>query len=715
MTNRFHSPNWHRVARLCPRVRPNVRVHYHRYRGQSWYVLQDPATGKIHRLTPAAYTFVKSLDGETTVDAIWHQMAADLEDDAPAQEDIISLLAELHQADILNGRQAPDGEALQYQMARQRRAALINAVRHPLSTTIPLWDADEFLNRHAEKARVLFNRSGLFLWCVVVLPALFLSAFYVRELWNQAYEDLISVKGLLISAFVFPVMKLIHEAGHAFALKSFGGSVHRTGVILVAFLPMPYVDASGAAALPSKAERTIVGAAGMMAELFVAALAVYFWSTAEPGFARDVALCTISIAVVSVLVVNGNPLMRFDGYYILTDVVELPNLAQRSSKFWSRRLAYWLAGVRDERPEYDSFSERVWFACYGPLAFVYRIVVILGLSLWVAKEYLAAGIALAALALLNAIAVPAASGAARMLRQADAQGISRMARSRIGAISTAAAILIFVVPLPLSTRSEAIVGLPETAYVRASVDGFVATVHASPADRVAVGDPVVTLQNAPLTTSLGLDRARLMELQARLTAEQFNERALAEVTRAEIAEAQQKLNATEVKIGQLTLSSGQSGTVVSPAGTDLAGRYFNKGEVIAIIRPDEARLLRVLVRQDDIELVRQRASNVNVLLASDLDAGLRARVVREVPAAGKDLPSRALTVAGGGQLSEEAGDNGEARASESVFVVELELEKSIEKPAFGSRAYVRFDHGVESFASQAYRRLRQLFLTQFNA
>jgi len=715
MTKSFHSSQWHRVARSTPKFNSHVCVQHHRYRGQAWYVLHEPATGKVHRVTPLAFAFLRLLDGETTVESVWTSLIDRLEDNAPSQDEMIQLLAELHEAGILRGQPLPDVHELQHHVQKQRRAKLVNAVRHPLSVTVPLWDADAFLGRHLGKYASAFSVPGFLVWCAITMPALVMAALYYRELASAIVDSRLAMSNLFLLGLVFPFMKAIHEAGHACALKAFGGSVNRTGIILIAFLPMPYVDASSAALMPGRLRRMVVGAAGMMAELLVAAVAVLIWLSVEPGVIRSIAASCIAVAAISVLVVNGNPLLRFDGYFILTDLFGLPNLAQRSSKFWSRRVARLLTGVRDDTHEHASIGERVWFAVYGPLAFAYRQIVLLSLALWVATEYLVVGVVIAIISLLAGIVVPAAKGLARLMQQADARGVLRSARLRVGALVLAGVSALVLVPVPQSTVSEGILALPDDAFVRTPIDGFVNVVHASVGQRVRAGDPIVTRENLELATEVVIERARIAELTARLAAERFANRSRAQITQTEMNEALDRLSTVGRKVEHLVSRAGIDGTLFGTNSDRLDGRLVRKGETIAVVQPDHGWLVRAIVRQYDIELVRDSVTRVRIKLVSDPADAHEARVVREVPAAGQHLPSRALTVAGGGQLPVAANDEGEVRSAERSFEVELEFLEALKAPMFGVRALVRFDHRPEPLAVQAYRRLRQLLLSHFHA
>lgn len=713
----FHSPHWFRVADLTPRLRHHTTVSHHRYQRRSWYVMHDRATGKVHRFTPAAYAFVKALDGKSTVDEIWRRLAVDLAVDAPSQHDIVTLLVELHEADILQGHRPPDAAELHHHVARQRRTPWINALKNPLSVTIPLWDPDALLTRHQWVARLLFHGGSLLLWCLLVLPALFLAAAYSADLFETARTELLSGSGLLVTGLVFPVMKFFHEAGHALAVKAYGGSVHRTGLIIIGIFPIPYVDASTAATFPRKGERIVVGAAGMAAELAIAAVALYTWIVVEPGLIRDIAFSTIAVATISIAIVNGNPLLRFDGYFILCDLIEMPNLAQRSTRYWGQRLSRVFANVQDQTPQHTTGLERAWFIAYGPLASVYRVVVLLGLSIWIATEYLAVGVVLASVALFSSLVLPSVKGVRHLLRQADGQGKLSSAYWRLTTVMLVFASFLAFVPVPMSTLSEGVVALPETAYLRAAADGFVHQVHAPFGSRVEPGHAILTKDNITLTSEVRIARIRMDELTARYTAEQFADRVAAEITRAQLDEVRQQLELAENRVVRLVATSQQLGEFVATSTRDLADRFFAKGETIGIVSPNVATRIHALVGQEDIELVRSRLQTVNVLAISDLTTPRQARIVREVPAAGFDLPSHALTVAGGGQLPTRDATSGgaPAKSTQRVFLIELDLEDPLPPRIFGGRVYVRFEHQPEPLIFRGYRRIRQLLLSNFHA
>ena len=165
--------------------------------------------------------------------------------------------------------------------------------------------------------------------------------------------------------FSYPLVKLLHEFGHAFAVKRWGGEVHEIGILFLVFMPIPYVDASAASVFPGKHRRMVVGAAGIAVELFLAAIATFVWVSVEPGWTRHVAYAVMLVGGVSTLLFNGNPLLRFDGYYVFADAVEIPNLASKANRYVASLAQRFVLGMRRARVPETSPGEAPWLVGYA--------------------------------------------------------------------------------------------------------------------------------------------------------------------------------------------------------------------------------------------------------------------------------------------------------------------------------------------------------------
>ena len=331
MSGALTSNQWFRVAGLTPCLRGHLRVHRHVYRGRVWYVIEDRVAGRQHRFNPAAYRVLRMFDGKSTLQSIWDQLLVELRDDSPTQDEIVNLLGQLNASDLVSFDATADVAELFERREKQDRQRLMSRLLNPMSLRFPLWDPDVFLRHLARWARPVPMWLTVALWLAVVVPALILVPPHWSELTLNFGDRLMSADNLWVLALTFPLLKAAHEVAHGLVVRLRGGEVHEMGLMLLVLYPVPYVDASAANAFVRKGYRILVGMAGMLAEVWLAAIAFFFWLVLEPGIARSVMYNLVVVGSVSTVLFNANPLLRYDGYYVLSDLLEIPNLGQRSN------------------------------------------------------------------------------------------------------------------------------------------------------------------------------------------------------------------------------------------------------------------------------------------------------------------------------------------------------------------------------------------------
>jgi putative peptide zinc metalloprotease protein len=443
----LHSPSWYRVAQLRPRLRGHARIHRHHYRGELWYVLEDRVSRRMHRFNPAAYYIVGLLDGRRTVHEIWEAATERFGDDAPTQDEVIRLLGQLHSAEVLQTEAMPDLSELARRTRKGKKKTWLQNLLSPLAIRIPLVDPDRALERWLPWYGPWFGWVGLAVWAVVVGFGIAAAASHWSELTADVTSQILAPQNLLILWLTFPVVKLLHELGHACAVKAWGGEVHEMGIMLLVLMPIPYVDASSASAFPQARRRVVVGAAGMLVEVFLASIAMLAWVEAS-GLAApwyDVML----IAGISTIVFNANPLLRFDGYYMLADLVQIPNLRVRSNQYLGRLVERRLFGVSQDEAEIPG-AERAWLGFYAVLSFLYRTFVMCAIALFIASEYLLVGVVLALWALATAVVLPVFKGIGYLLMHPRLRRRRPRALAATGFASSSAGL--FLRPFPLDPR-----------------------------------------------------------------------------------------------------------------------------------------------------------------------------------------------------------------------------------------------------------------------
>jgi putative peptide zinc metalloprotease protein len=707
------SASWYRVADLRPRLRSHVRIHRHHYRGELWYVLEDRVSRRMHRFNPVAHYVIGLMNGRRTVQEIWDAAIERFGDDAPTQDETIRLLGQLHAAEVLQSEVTPDVAELLRRSRKGRPSTWLQNLRSPLAVRLPLFDPDAFLERWLPVYRPLFGLAGFLLWCVVVGWGLTAAASHWDELSQDFTSRVLAPQNLLIMWLTFPVIKLFHELGHACATKAWGGEVHEMGVMFLVLMPVPYVDATAATAFRQTHRRVLVGAAGMVVELFIASLALALWLQAQPGVFRAVLYNVMVIAGVSTVLFNANPLLRFDGYYILGDLLQIQNLRQRGQRYLAWLAESKLFGLK--LPEFDaSRSEKRWFVLFTIASFIYRIFIMLAIAVFIAREYMIVGVLLAIWALAAAFVLPLAKGVAYLLFQAKLRRNRGRAVAGSLAIAGVLAGLLFALPLPYWTRAEGVIWVPQDAQVRAGADGFVRRIAAAPGSIVARGSPLLVSENAELMPRIRVLEAQLRLLEARAQAQLLEDRARREMTLEEAQTTRKELEHARRLYEDLTVRSPTSGTfVLSLPAQDLPDRFLRKGQEIGYVVPVETVTARVLVSQDDVDLVRSDTEAVRVKLAGRLYETFAAELGREVPAASNRLSNLALSSLGGGPAPLDPQNSREPTALNSWFEFELVL-PSTQALVLGEHVYVRFEHPAEPVAWRIYRAIRQVFLKQFS-
>jgi putative peptide zinc metalloprotease protein len=714
VSDSLFSPSWYRVAALRPRLRAHVRIQRHSFRDQVWFLLQDVAAERAHRFSPAAHHFIGLMDGQRTVQEIWDAASQQLGDGAPTQEEVIRLLGQLHAADALLCDVPPDSMEVFRRHQRHEQMLWKRRLWSPMALRFPLLDPDRFLTRTLPWVGMLLGRFGLIVWLAVVATGAVLAAAHWTDLTEDITDRILDPANLVLLWFVYPVVKALHELAHAYVTRKWGGEVHEIGIMLLVLSPVPYVDASSAWGFKDKHKRMAVGAAGIAMELFLGALALFVWLAVEPGAVRAIAYNVMLISGVSTLLFNGNPLLRFDGYYVLADAIEMPNLGSRSNQYLGYLFQRYVFGVKDAESPAHTAGERRWLAIYGIASFVYRIVISFVIIMFIAGKFFIIGILLAIWAIATQVVMPVVKVAGYVTTNSSLRRQRKRAILVSVAIAAGAAILLFVLPVPSWTRTEGVIWVPEESQVRAGSDGFIVRLLAPVDSEVKRGQPLIQAEEPFLATRVEVFSAQLEELSAKYDSLMPFDRVQSAMVREQMVAAEANLRRAREREAALVYLSPASGRFVVPNAADLPGRFVTKGQLVGYVVEPKELMARVALLQEDIAMVRQKTRSVEVMLAGWGSDPVAAQVRREVPGASPKLPTAALGSSGGGPIAVDPRDKQGVTTLRQVFQLELTLPVSLRSDYLGARVYVRFNHGFEPAGFQMYRAFRRLLLRQFN-
>ncbi|WP_326540716.1 hypothetical protein [Pseudorhodoferax sp.] len=706
------NPRWHRVAGLRPQLRAHVELRMQVQRGTPFHVLRDLTNDNALRLNDAAYAFVGRCDGQSTVQQIWNAMLAAKPEQAVTQSDIIELLVGLHGRALMQFDVTPDVENLFHAQDRRRRRRRVGGI-NPLAFRLPMGDPSRVLAPLRRLGPWLFSRTGLVLWLAAVLPALLAIGMHWDELVREAAKVLRSPGYVLLGWLCYPFIKGLHEVAHALALQRYGGEVRQAGVTLIGLSPVPFVDASAADGLRQRGQRALVSAAGILAELAIAAVAMGVWLAVQPGIVRDLAFIVMLTGALSTVVTNGNPLLRYDGYFVMCDLLDLRNLGSRSGRWWAEALGQRLFGVRVRAPVEPLPGERGWLLAYAPLSWAYRMVLAVVVGLWLGSFSAVLGILTMGILLFANGVLPAW----RMLQMVGLEQREDRERHRAwlraAVVGGALAALVGLVPLPLSSVAEGVVWLPDHAQLRAGTDGFITELDAANGQPVQLGariarldDPVLPARRATLVADVAEANVRLFHAIDRAPQDAPDLRQRLAYSQAELARLDERLAVREVA----ALAQGQ---LVLPTDDPLVGQFRRRGETIGYLLTAAPTTVRVALPQQQADLVRGRTQGVAVRLLENPGQPHAGRIALRVPGTLNRLPSAALGEASGGRIATDPTDPDGLRTRQPVVVMDIELDTQA-TTRFGTRALVRFDHGSAPLAEQALRGLQQLLLGHFN-
>lgn len=714
MNDGLLSPHWYRVAKLQPKLHSHIEINRHDYRGLIWYLLEDTTTGRNHRFNPAAYQFIGLLDGHRSVQEIYTQLEKQLKDYAPGQEDIIRLMGQLHAADLVQTDTLIDTEELFERQGQHKSSKLKQRFSNPIAQKVPLWDPEAFLTKHFNKVGWLFSTWVAIAWVLLIGYSLLQAAIHWPQISQYFSINALSPYNLIIVFLLYPPIKILHELGHAFSAKLEGGEVHEMGINFLMFMPIPYVNVSTATHFRNKYKRILVSAAGILVESFLAALGLLLFLATEPGLIQDIGFNIFMIGGISSLFFNGNPLLKYDGYYILADALAIPNLYQRSAHYWRYWFQRYLFGLREVSSPVNAPGETFWFVVYSVLSFLYRLAVLWFIFVVVTEKFFTLGVILAIWLLSLQIFLPLYKSLRFIVSSPDLRHNRQRALIASTALIGSLIAVIGFVPVPSYTMAEGVVWQPDEALLRAQQDGFAGPLQVTSSQRVEKGTPVIRLHDPFLETRAKIARAKVNELRSRYRAKRVTNFVEAGIIKGAVTVAESELSHIIDKINSMSVTAFKSGKILLPGAEDLPGRFVRQGELLGYILDEQPPTIRMAVSQDNIGQLRRGIEDITVRLASDQHRDYSAEIIRQAPEATNQLPSAALTTAGGGKFIINPNSKDDLISLQKVFLVDLSFDPMQQNIPLGTRAYVRIDHGGEALARQWFRRLRQTFLRQFN-
>lgn len=708
------SAHWHRVSGIRPHLAEDVIIVRQVHRGRPSWVLQRRATNTFHRLDIATFELVDRMDGKLSIGEIWELALVKRGESAPTQDEWLRVLATLQSAELLVVDRRVSADRLFERREDGRSRKRRERWQNPLFLRFALFDPDAWLSHMEPFARALFSRTALMSWLLLIvagLCALVISGASLAEAFSS--EHFPTPQITLLMLVVYPPLKLLHELGHAFAIKRCGGEVHEIGIVLMVLVPLPYVDASASAAFAQKRDRMLVAAAGIAVELACAALGALLWASAS-GMVADVGLALLLVGGFSTLLINGNPLLRFDSYYLLADAIEIPNLMTRSRHTVLDKVKSLLAGERQTRAVAEDAAERNWLLGYGVASAVYRTGLMLWIAWWLSGQFLIFGIALALYAITTSICIPVVKGLRAVIRDPSLRAPRGLLLiSGLPLLLTAAVIWL---PLPNSHVAKGVVWLPDEAIVRIVSDCVISATSVRPGQHVEPGQPLFNCLDPELAVHERELIARADEISARLAGI-----AIYNPTEQRRLELDRLANEAALVDVQQRIEGGYHTAAVhgrfDVAGDAmLSGRALSRGDIAGYVVPTELRTVRVALAQHVVGRLDTDLRRVELFLGSlsERESVYRSSIVSRTLRASVDIPSAALGSLGGGDHRVDPEGNG-LQLLDPVFNFELAWPAEAGIAPVGAHVAVRFVHAPTPIGGRMADAMRRAFVDRNRA
>ena len=517
----------------------------------------------------------------------------------------------------------------------------------------------------------------------------------------------------------FVAIKFIHECGHAFSCRRFGGEVHEMGIMFLVFVPTPYVDASSAWAFPNKWKRMFVGMGGMIIELFVAALCAFVWlNTNRDTLVNHLAYNAMLIASVTTVVFNANPLLRYDGYYILSDWLEIPNLQNKSREYILGLIKRHIFRIKSQQP-LPPPVQRAWLFFYGIASSCYRIFVGLAIILMVMFQIPVIGVLMAIGGVVTWACVPTFKLFKYLTVEPELHRKRGRAWAFTGAVVALAVVLIGIIQFPLRVRAEGIVEPTDKAVLYARQAGLVVEVPETVRNgkRLHKGDTILVCSDPEL-------QSRLEELKNRLAAARLREQdanssdsqAQAKVAQLTVQSTLKELRDTQRRVDELTIRAPIDGYLVAPDIDQMPGRFFQVGEEICTVQETDQLRVRGTVSQEDSQLLPlsvdyktdPKVKPAEIRMVSNIGTVLLANSLTVIPGAQTQIPHPALTNQGGGDVTPDPKDQTGTKAASPEFELRVYMDNPGNEYVPGQCAYVRMTIRKEPLMKQWIRDVYQL-------
>ncbi len=728
------------------RRRPDLESRRHRYDGRAYWVVKEPVGLNYFRFHEEEFAILNMLNGQTSLQQIRESFQAEFAPQRISLQDLQQFVGMLHRSGLVISHAGGQGRQLRRRGDQKRKKELLGKFVNVFAIRFRGIDPERILNRLLPWFGWLFTTWCLMLVSIVGLMAITLVLVNYQEFKGKlpTFQQFFAANNWIWLGTTMACVKILHEFGHGLSCKKFGGECHEMGFMMLVFTPCLYCNVSDSWMLPNKWQRVFIGAAGMYVELILATIATFLWWFSEDGMFRFLCLSVMFICSVSTVVFNGNPLLRFDGYYITMDLLEIPNLRQKSSEILKRWFQKNCLGLELQDNPFLPTRNRAMFGIYTIASFIYRWVVAFGIIMFlnqVLKPYGLQSLGRAfAVAGVAGMIVPGVSAIYKFLKTPGrAAKIKR--GNLLSSLGIAIAVLAFICffPLPYHVYCPSEVQPHEAVEVHTLVAGKLKGWSVKPGQVISKQQPICQLENGDLAIKIQEALSEVRSTESLIKQASYFSTSDPRLVRelealwSELQKKQEVLGTLAEKQSNLIVRSPIDGVVCQPpdkeeskaakAQEQLTGWYgnpfhpsnseafFTEAELVCLVAPAPVMEAVIVVDQHERELLKE-GDEVEIMFDAAALESVKGKIVSFAKAEMKESSAN-LSITSGGTLDTKTDELGRTRPISTSYQARVEFEDLKVPLRSGYRGNAKVHLAWKSLGSRFYRYVLKTFNFEF--
>jgi putative peptide zinc metalloprotease protein len=704
---------------LQVRLRPDLVVQPQFYEGMTHYVIKDPLALKYFRFKIEEYYLLQQFDGKQTLQDVKKAFERKYRPQTISIEDLTRFVAQLHEAGIILIDSAEQAKVLIRRRKKNQWRRIWSFLANILFIKIPVIDPERLLTGMYPYFRWIYTKAFIGISVTSMLMAMLL----VASNWKTFYDKLPDFQSFfnwwtILSFWAsLAIVKIIHEFGHGLTAKHFGGEVHEMGILFLVLTPALYCDVTDSWLLPNKWKRIWISAAGIYVECFLASIATFVWWYSQPGLLNSLAMATMFICSVNTILFNANPLLRYDGYYVMADWLEIPNLRIKSTQFFTYLIQEKVLGLEIPVQSYMPRSRRTLFVAYAVASYIYRWFVTFAI-LWflsqVLKPYKLESVSylLAAGSLIPLLGTPVYQIGKFLRTPGRLRKVKKVRAAAFAAAAVAIVTAVLLIPTPLKVQGTFVLRLAQPEVLYAEVEGRLVELNVKNGQTVTKDTVLAKLSNPQKQKEL---LERQLDQEVNFTKYLFFKNSPERESRAqavrhkEIADKAEPIikNITD-QIGKLTLVAGRDGQVIGAPHRSTVGQWFKPGKPndpehnsdkpyfceIGDPRKLEAHLI---LDQSDINLLKIDGK-AWLKIDGKAEVTYTSKVGMIAPRASDEVPKELSNLAEGEIASKPDPKTGAAKPMNAVYEIVIPVDNETLELQPGLRGFAKIDGGSYTLA-----------------